>query len=1285
MSAPEKPPEPPTGRDTPAPTGGRGTKPDLDRPSSSTVADSQRTCTWVNGEAAAAPAPAAAPPLPQIPGYEVLSELGRGGMGVVYAARQTALNRVVALKMIRAGTDASAEELARFRVEAQAVARLSHPNIVQIHEVGEHEQRPFFSLEFCTGGTLAAHLRQASPAPRQAAELIETLARAVQHAHVAGIVHRDLKPANILLQMPNDQCPMTNQEPERQGRREPSGGGPLVIGHSSLGIPKITDFGLAKQLDADADWTRSGAIMGTPAYMAPEQAGGAQTVGPLADVYALGAILYECLTGRPPFTGTGALDIVDRVRRDDPVPPRRLQPRSPRDLETICLKCLQKDPLRRYQSALEVAQDLRRFLDHEPIHARPAGVAEKTVKWLRRRPTPVLASALVLLAVAAVAGGAWLWQQLTEADARARAEREANLVTTAYYANLTRRRGEPEGVGPLTEDEAYRRQPGYRFHQRGGTVERVDILNAHLVYEDRTSLPSLLGFPRSQNIDFPIDSSLYYTRDEQGRVAQEEARDAWGQINWTLSYSEDGTAYFADRRTSPSRREVTRRVHVRFTWDAAGFPSEIRYLDEQGRPQPTDQGVHGVRLEQDRGLITRLTALDARDRPTRNGEFPAVWTQRYDDRGDPAEDAHFTGSGKPATYLGYHRRTRRLTDEGAVEEVHYDAAGRGIVTHAGYHRVTLRVAEWGTEAECAFFDVAGRPMVGRQGFHRFLARFDERGHEVEMRYFAPDGQPARHDDYGGTRRTASFDDRGTPLERAYWISDGRGGYLLRLRENAAGSRLEEAFFDAAGRPTLYAESGAHRWTARYNDAGRRTELAWFGLDGAPVLHRKYRNHRWTVSYDARGHELEGANFGIYGEPVLHLEGMHRWHASYDRFGNKTEMAYFGTDGRPIVPHQPGYARQAWTFDPSGRPTGTATWLLDGKGEYALRLRQDGAGRVLEEGLFDDRGRPTTDPAGGYHRWKNGWNAQGQLAEQAYFGFGGEPVVSRDSGNHRWTAKFDARGNMIEGANFGVKGEPVLHRDGMHRWEAKYDGRGNRTAFAAFGTGGEPILSTSRSHRWTKRFDDRGRLIDERHSGTDDKPIVCKQGFARRTHTYAGDRLVERVQWVLDEKGAYALSRRETGQGKMLERRYYTAAGGPGADPTSGAHRVTQAVDERGNVTEQAHFNFDGLPVLHAAVKTHRRTLRYDDRNLVVQVAHFDTAGKPMVMPAAGSHSWTYRYDERGNKVEQEYFGVSGESVNNRFGYHRVTIRYDEAGKEVGRVHTDVKGERVEPRAVGPEA
>jgi DNA-binding beta-propeller fold protein YncE len=355
---------------------------------------------------------------PSVAGYEILGELGRGGMGVVYQARHLRLQRVVALKMVLAGGHAGAAALARFQTEAEAVARLQHPHIVQIHEVGESDGKPYFALEFCAGGSLADKLNGTPLPPQEAARMVEILARAMQAAHEAGIIHRDLKPQNVLL--------------------------------TADGTPKVTDFGLAKKLEAASGQTGSGDVLGTPSYMAPEQAGGrAREVGPLADVYALGAILYECLTGRPPFKAATAMDTLLQVLSEEPVAPRLLQPQVPRDLETLCLKSLHKAPAQRYAGAQALAEDLGRFLRGEPIAARPVGRGERLLKWVRRRPAVAAAvAALVLALVGLAVGGVW-WRRAAEQQQIAQDMDRLRGVAEEQRAEAVTQRTRAEGQEAL--------------------------------------------------------------------------------------------------------------------------------------------------------------------------------------------------------------------------------------------------------------------------------------------------------------------------------------------------------------------------------------------------------------------------------------------------------------------------------------------------------------------------------------------------------------------------------------------------------------------------------------------------------------------------------------------------------------------------------------------------------------------------------------------------------------------------------------------------------------------
>jgi eukaryotic-like serine/threonine-protein kinase len=346
------------------------------------------------------PASTSPPPLGSVRyfgDYELLSEIARGGMGVVYRARQVSLNRPVALKMILTGQLAGEDDVKRFHIEAEAAANLDHPGIVPIFEIGEHDGQHFFSMGFVEGTSLAARVADGPLPPREAADLTRQVAEAMHYAHDKGVIHRDLKPGNVLL--------------------------------DRAGHPKVTDFGLAKKLQSDSGLTQTGQVMGTPSYMPPEQAEGKE-VGPLADVYSLGAVLYCLLTGRPPFQAASPMDTLKQVVEQEPVPARQLNPSVPRDLETICLKCLEKEPGKRYASAGALAEDLNRFHLGEPIQARPVGTAEQCWRWCRRNPAVATLTGtmtFLLLATSVVSG-------LAAVEFRRLAVAKANALQTAKHA-----------------------------------------------------------------------------------------------------------------------------------------------------------------------------------------------------------------------------------------------------------------------------------------------------------------------------------------------------------------------------------------------------------------------------------------------------------------------------------------------------------------------------------------------------------------------------------------------------------------------------------------------------------------------------------------------------------------------------------------------------------------------------------------------------------------------------------------------------------------------------------
>jgi WD40 repeat protein/serine/threonine protein kinase len=480
-------------------------------PAAETPAPEPRTSTPSDTEAGPRPETR----FPSVPGYEILSELGRGGMAVVYRARQLSLGRIVALKMILAGSQAGEKERSILRAEAQAIAGLQHPHIVQIYEVGEHDGHLYLSLEYLGGGSLARRLAGAPQPPRDAAALTATLGRTVQFAHERGIVHRDLKPANVLLAVSDQPSAVTWRE--TNNRELMADGCPLTACTA-----KIADFGLAKRLDAGVSLFATADIVGTPSYVAPEQVRDKPTtVGPAADIYALGAILYECLTGRAPFRGATAYDTLLQVAHQEPVAPRQLQPTIPRDLETVCLKCLHKNPQRRYPSARELADDLERFLAGTPVLARPVGRLERTGKWMRRRPAVAGLLALVIL----LTGIAFLFLLWERDSAEARAEAQSNAKEEAGKREEQERQARRE-MEHLTAFAV--------FDQANALCEHAEVAAGLLTFADGLELAERVG---DAGLARAYRANLAAW---QSRLIRRRARLQHKSLVWDVTFNPDG-------------------------------------------------------------------------------------------------------------------------------------------------------------------------------------------------------------------------------------------------------------------------------------------------------------------------------------------------------------------------------------------------------------------------------------------------------------------------------------------------------------------------------------------------------------------------------------------------------------------------------------------------------------------------------------------------------------------------------------------------------------------------
>jgi WD40 repeat protein/tetratricopeptide (TPR) repeat protein/tRNA A-37 threonylcarbamoyl transferase component Bud32 len=657
----------------------------------------------------------------RVPGYEILEVLGRGGMGVVYKARQARVNRTVALKMILSGAHAGETDLARFRNEAEAIARLQHPHIVQIHEVGEHDSLPFFSLEFCPGGSLEKKLTGAPLPPRDAAILVERLARAMHAAHAKGVVHRDLKPANVLL--------------------------------AEDGTPKITDFGLAKL--EQVGQTATGAIMGTPSYMAPEQAGGkSQEVGPAADVYALGAILYELLTGRPPFRGPTTLDTLAQVLYDEPVPPRRLQPTTPRDLETVCLKCLQKDPRKRYASAQALAEDLNRFQTDEPILARPVTAWERAAKWARRRPAVAgLITALVVVGVGGFLGMMALWlraeeQRAAVTGAKAEVEQQRDAANAAKEEADEQRDAAKEAkdealrqsaAAKKAEEEADRQRNAARQSQVQAEerLTRQTVANGIRLMEDGDLLSSLVWFAEALKRDQgkPEQEDMHRTR--LGLLLRQcpKLEQAWtfpGSGVRTAEFSPDGqrvvVVNYSDTRVwdtqtgkplTPLLKHTPQPGRVFGQINKASFSPDGKYL-VTASGEPYQQGSTGEARVWNAATGDPVTKALQHSQCVRSATFSpdgrwvatACGTTSYPPGKGHAQVWDAT-TGKEVT--------RPLPHEGSVAEVVFSPDGQRLVTACQDRKAHVWDVKTGTEVlpplehkgavRSAIFSPDGRRLV----------------------------------------------------------------------------------------------------------------------------------------------------------------------------------------------------------------------------------------------------------------------------------------------------------------------------------------------------------------------------------------------------------------------------------------------------------------------------------------------------------------------------------------------------------------------------------------------
>jgi YD repeat-containing protein len=989
---------------------------------------------------------------PAINGYEVQSILGYGGMGVVYKARQVETDRTVALKMLSAGLRARPSELARFQKEAQAASKLAHAHIVEVLDLGEFEGLPYVTMEFMDKGSLAEVIENNPMPPRRAAEVMELLARAVQHAHDTGIIHRDLKPANVLLSSPS--ASLSTSHPAYQTLQ-------------LLGVPKVADFGLAKRVNEEGGQTRTGAVVGTPAYMAPEQAmGKTKELDHACDIWALGAILYECLTGQPPFKAPTTLETLDLVRTQYPTPPSRLQSGIPKALETICLKCLEKSPNHRYATAQQLANDLRRYLDGQSIIARPTPRWRKSARFLARH---ALAATVMCLALTSSLLAISLWQR-GKGNARGTTDEKVRI---AHYSNFVKRHGVPEGVGSLTDAQVHRVGLAFRFHYRGKHVEKVEAIDrqgrlnprhfvsTYLATSEtsrfvqstfssflqtrimRQSLSPVRGVTR--NLVAPDTPCLWeYQHDDQGKLVKEVARDVAGRIVWSFQFTSSDTGHYIDERGFLLTRAGSGASSVKFVKSEDGLVKEVRYLGRSGKPRPDAAGIFGRRFEHDKlGLVTAISFFGAQDRTEEHPLGYARVVRKWDDRGHLLEEMYLDLRGKPA---------RGFFASGARLRWTYDADGNP------------------TTQESIGLD--GKPTGG----------------SVRMTY-----------DLRGNLRTWEL----ITLPR----SESRPVARRELEYDNDDNCTHIRTFGADGKPIIDPVTASCGLALTYDNQGQGATITYLGLDGAPAEAPpsamgsqpvRGKEVRIVFGYNSRGQLVSEECLGLDDKPIADLNGVAKYLCEYNDESRPVELKLLDSEGEPVKGRQ-GFASRTWKYDEQGRLAESACFDAEGHLTTLSDLPMSSTpSRGLSELFLSWRMNGSASFAVG--RLKLSYDDRGNLDQLALFNEEEQPSADAD-GIAEVKAKYDEQGNLIELATFDAEGKAKANRQGVARTTWGYDEFGNLAEAATFGSRGKLVANDNGVAKHTRRFDTRYNLMEERFYGADEELTLGSVGYARAEYEY----------------------------------------------------------------------------------------------------------------------------------------------------------------------------------------
>ena len=1178
-----------------------------------------------------------------VEGYEILQELGRGGMGVVYKAKQLALNRTVALKMVLAGAHSSDRSRQRFLREAEASAKLQHPNIVRVYDLGEQDGQPFFAMDFIEG----TDLQNADPMdPREAAQVMLKLAEAAHYAHEQGIVHRDIKPANILI--------------------------------DKNGEPRITDFGLAKLLSDDSNsLTADDQLLGTAAYMPPEQArGDSRHVGPAADIYSLGAVLYYLLTGGAPFTGDSILEILKKVENDEPVAPRRSGKSIPKDLETICLKCLEKNTSHRYKSATDLADDLNRFLAGDAIHASAAGPVSRAARYVRRKTGAQIALAVISICIAFAAYRYWEY-------------REYKKPTYTYFANMEMRFGVATGLGPLSKNETGRRSY-FKILRAGksGPVQSVEHVDALGRLTANGMLDSMLQVSYDIKDERETEvAKTTFNRDADGNLVDMVAFDEFNTKLWSFRYSEPP---LKGQYLGPDGYEKARKgsgaSYVESELDELGRATLVRFFDRNQRPQINVHGMYGFGITYDDATSTSLwhdvdhlgKAIErdgaAFRRFTHDSEWNLIRIEYLDadenlvvasggaavlefefSNGSQKSMTFLDTMGKPVSVGGYTRVESSLDGlSRIVAKRYYDGNGDLVITRDGYAEVRYEFDENGRNAVELYFGADSKPILSKDGYASVKNTFDERGHVVKQRFYGRTGEPAVNS-IGIHQTYFTFDEQGNEIQRSYFDADlnptlNDQGISSQKIQFERARPIREEYFGVDGTPTL-SKLGYASVAREYDDRGNLVlkkffdaqNLAVSSVDGFAIE---------RFEFDLRGNETRHRLYDANDQPVSHSEGWHSIASTYDNLGNQIRRAYFDTSNRPTWFYASekyeasGYSALQAKFDSRGLVTSRTFLDVEGKpttstfGFSTATYEYDRFGNITEIGYFDVDGQPAFNSRLRVARIKSEFDSRGNNRRIAWYGKSGKPI-NGVLGVATVEQEFDDRNNVILMRGFDAQGRPKGSSTNQEQNSPvvrfTYDDRGNSIGMFQFDGNNQPELGAGNFFRSSTKYDQRGQEIEARFFDLDGQPALHRDGYSRKTFAY-------------DEYG------------NVIEQRFYGIDGELAINTRLNLAISKETYDRLGNITSTAAFGVDGQPIL-TADGMHQFVATYDDQGQLVKAEMLGTDNKPTLC----IEQWASRtdlYNDRGQLIEERWFGTDGE-LTHAFGFFAIRRRvYDERGNQI---------------------